>query len=335
MARRISSEALQGLATRVLEAAGTAPDNARAVAVALVAADADGLPSHGVSRLPFYADQVASGKVDGRATPEVRVTARAAVRVDARCGFAYPAIRAGLDRGLELLGGTGVVGISIANSHHSGAGGLHVEYAAQRGCLALGFSNTPSGMAPWGGSRGTFGTNPVAFACPRTGHPPIVVDLSLSRVARGKVMMARGRGERIPEGWAIDAEGRPTTDADAALAGTMVPIGEAKGSGLALMVEILCAGLSASHFAYEASSFFDAEGPPPRIGQWFLLIAPGPFAGDAFFGRIEDLVGEMQSQDGVRLPGDRRWRHREEARRVGIVLPDSLLEDLERRAAGG
>ena len=177
----ISIEKLRELATGALINANTSPENARLVAEALVAADADGLSSHGVSRIPFYADQALSGKVNGQATPQLQIAAAAAIRVDAKDGFAFPAIKLGLERGLTLIAETGVVGVAIANSHHCGALGYHVEQVAARGQIALGFSNTPSAMAPWGGHKGTFGTNPIAFAAPRRNHAPLVIDLSLSK----------------------------------------------------------------------------------------------------------------------------------------------------------
>lgn len=332
MTKTVSMDELLALATDALVAANTLPENAAIVAEALVAADAEGLSGHGVSRVAFYADQALSGKVDGRATPVARVTASGAVYVDARDGFAFPAIRLGLDRALALVGDAGTVSVAITNSHHSGASGYHVEHIANHGCVALGFTNSPSAMAPWGGYKGTFGTNPIAFACPRKDHSPLLIDLSLSKVARGKIMIAAQKGEGIPLGWALDAEGQPTTDANAAMAGTMVPIGEAKGAALALMVEILTAALTGAHFAYEASSFFTAEGPPPRIGQFFIIIDPRVFAGAGFTARVEELIAEIRAQEGTRLPGDRRLAKREESRKQGIVLPEPLYQDLVRRA---
>lgn len=332
MPHTISLDTLHTLAVRILENVGTSGANAVAVADALVAADADGIASHGVSRLPFYADQARSGKVDGKAEAEVMVVARSAVRVDAHDGFAYPAIRAGIERGIALGTESGIAAVVVGNSHHCGAGGYHVERVADAGCIGIGFSNTPSAMAPWGGSRGTFGTNPIAFACPRDDAPPLVIDLSLSTVARGKVMQAAKAGEAIPADWALDADGRPTTDPQAALAGTMQPLGGAKGAALALMVEILTGALAGSHFAYEASSFFEAEGPAPRIGQSFLLIDPVVFAGEGFGARVEALIGEIAAQPGTRLPGARRLENRARAAVRGVTIPDSLHADLLARA---
>jgi (2R)-3-sulfolactate dehydrogenase (NADP+) len=327
-------EELRELATRALAAAGTSPPSAASVAAALVAAELDGLASHGLSRLPFYADQVASGKVDGRAVPEVSCPARAAVLVDARSGFAFPAIEAGLARAETVVGETGIVAVAVGRSHHCGVAGHHVERLAERGLVGLLFANTPGAMAAWGGRRALFGTNPIAFACPRPGKPPLVVDLSMSVAARGRIMVAAKKHEAIPEGWALDAAGRPTTDAAAALDGTMLPIGGAKGAALALVVELLAAALTGSHYAFEASSFFDAEGPPPHVGQLILAIDPAPFAGPGFLARVETLLAAMLEDEGVRLPGDRRLATRARFARDGIAVPDTLMAELRRRAAG-
>jgi (2R)-3-sulfolactate dehydrogenase (NADP+) len=327
-----SPEELRSLAERALVAAGTSPANAASVAAALVAAELDGLGSHGVSRLPFYADQVASGKVDGRAVPDVSRAARAAVLVDARSGFAFPAIEAGLAHAREIVGETGIVAVAVARSHHCGVAGHHVERLAECGLVGLLFANTPGAMAAWGGKRALFGTNPVAFGCPRPGKPPLVVDLSMSVAARGRIMMAARKGEAIPEGWALDAAGRPTTHASAALEGTMLPIGGAKGAALALVVELLAAALTGSHYAFEASSFFDAEGPPPHVGQLILMIDPAPFAGPGFLTRVETLLEAMLEDGGVRLPGDRRLATRARLARDGIPVPEPLMAELRSRA---
>ncbi len=331
MTTTVSLEELSDLATHALVAANTSSENARIVAAALVAADADGLSSHGVSRIPFYADQALSGKIDGNARPDLQVTARASIAVDAKCGFAFPAIKVGLARAMDLIKDTGVVAVTVTNSHHAGACGYHVEQVAAHGYIALGFTNTPSAMAPWGGSKGTFGTNPIAFACPRADTLPLVIDLSLSRVARGKVMLAEKKHEQIPAGWALDAKGEPTTDPKAALTGTMVPVGEAKGAALALMVEILTAGLTGAKFAFQASSFFTVDGPPPRIGQFFFVVDPDVFAGETFAVRIEELIAEILSQQGTRLPGDRRLAQRGKSRRDGVAISKQLYEELVQR----
>ncbi|HIW78186.1 MAG TPA: Ldh family oxidoreductase [Candidatus Bilophila faecipullorum] len=322
---------LRDLGMAVFAAAGVPEAAAASVVDALVLAELDGLPSHGFSRIPFYTDQALSGKVNAAAVPQVSTPAPASVLVDAGNGFAFPAIQAGLERAVPLAKRYGVAVLGVTRSHHCGVVGLYAERLAGEGLLSLIFSNTPAAMAPWGGSRASFGTNPLAFGCPREGRHPLVIDLSLSKVARGKIMAARQRGESIPEGWALDAQGRPATDPAAALGGTMIPVGDAKGSALALMVEILAAALTGANYAFEASSFFEAEGPAPGIGQTFILIDPAPL-NPGFAPRLEALCGQMLAQEGVRLPGERRFALRERNRQAGVNLPDALYADLRKRA---
>jgi (2R)-3-sulfolactate dehydrogenase (NADP+) len=253
------------------------------------------------------------------------------VRVDAGTGFAYPALDAGFQPLLTQARRHGIAAVAITNSHHFGVAGHFVERLADQGLVGLGFGNAPAAIAPWGGKRPLFGTDPIAFAAPRTGEAPLVVDLSVSRVARGKIMMAQRRGDPIPEGWAIDAEGRATTDADAAMAGSVLPMGEAKGAALALMVELLAAGLTGSSFAYEASSLFDAEGPAPRLGQFFIAIDPAFFqAGAGFADRVGQMCAMIEDQPEARLPGARRLAARGEAT-THIDVGEAILADLQKR----
>jgi (2R)-3-sulfolactate dehydrogenase (NADP+) len=191
------------------------------------------------------------------------------------------------------------------------------------------FANTPAAIAPWGGSRGVFGTNPIAFACPLPGREPIVVDLSLSKVARGNILAAKQKGEAIPEGWALDEDGRPTIDPQAALKGTMVPLGDVKGTALALMVELLAAGLTGATYAADASSFLDAEGSPPGTGQLIVAFDPAALAGDGALARFAALGQAIESQPGARLPGARRFAARAEAQAQGIAVTDALLREIE------
>ena len=177
------------------------------------------------------------------------------------------------------------------------------------------------------GSRAVFGTNPIAFACPLPGREPIVVDLALSKVARGNIVAAKGRGEPIPEGWALDPEGRPTTDADAALRGTMVPLGDAKGTALALMVELLAAGLTGATYAADASTFLDTDGGPPGTGQLFVAFDPDAFGAGALE-RFAALATSIEEQPGARLPGSRRLENRRRAAEEGISVADGLLAQI-------
>jgi len=301
--------------------------NAQSVARALVAAEADGQKGHGLSRVPTYAAQAKVGKVDGFAKPSLAWRRPAAAVVDARHGFAYPAIDLALAALPKAAAENGIAAAAITQSHHCGVLGHPVERLAGEGQLAIMFANSPGAIAPWGGAKAVFGTNPIAFACPLPCKPPIVVDLSLSKVARGNILAAKQKGEKIPEGWALDAAGKPTTDATAALAGTMLPLGDAKGTALALMVELLAAGLTGANFAADASSFLDAKGPPPGTGQMLLAFDPTAFGGT--LDHFAKLAAQIEAQPGTRLPGARRLAAREKAKREGVTVTDALLAEIE------
>ncbi len=317
MTRLSLEEAEAKVAERFVEA-GATPANAASVAWALVMAEADGLKGHGLSRVPTYLAMLKAGKIDGRAVPIAQRPRPGVLAIDAAHGFAYPAIDLAVAELPELARQQGVVVAPIRRSSHCGAAGLHVERLAEQGLVALLFANTPGAIAPWGGSKPVFGTNPIAFAAPLAGREPIVIDMALSKVARGPIVAARQKGDAIPEGWALDADGRPTTDAAAALAGTMVPLGDAKGATLAMMVEILAAALVGTHFAFQASSFIDDQGGPPDTGQLVMAIDPAGMGGNWFDERMKLLAHAIEEQEGTRLPGTRRLNLRAKARAEGI-----------------
>ena len=222
----------------------------------------------------------------------------------------------------------GISAASIFNSHHFGQAGYHAERLAINGLVGLVFSNSPHAIAPWGGQKGLFGTNPIAFAAPREGELPLLIDLSLSKVARGKVLIAKQAGEPIPHGWALDSKGQSTEDPEEALKGTMVPMGEAKGAALVLMVEIMAASLSGANYGFEASSFFTTDGPAPGVGHFMIALDPGFFSGGNYFSRLEYLITEIQLQEGVRLPGSRRGVLRKEAKKQGLKVPKQLIDGI-------
>ena len=206
--------------------------------------------------------------------------------IDGGLGFAYPAIDLALQTLEPLAKKTGIAIAAIRRSHHFGQAGAHAEKLARGGLIVLVFGNAPKAMPFWGGKAPAIGTNPIAFACPTPGVDPLVIDLAMSVVARGKIMAAEQKGEAIPEGWAVDADGRPTTDASAAMKGAMLPIGGAKGSALALMVEILAAALTGSAFGWEASSLFDDKGAAPNLGHTLIAIDPERLSGGSFMARM-------------------------------------------------
>lgn len=330
---KFSRNELEERVGKALLASNVSADNAATVARALVAAEVDGQAGHGLSRVSSYCAQAKSGKVDGHAVPTAEARGTAFALIDAANGFAFPAMELAIDRVAFMAETAGIAAAAVTRSHHCGQAGAHVEVLAERGCVAMLFANTPKAMAPWGGNAPIFGTNPIAFATPQKDAAPLVIDLSLSKVARGKVMAASKRGEPIPEGWALDAEGKATTDPASALAGSMIPMGDAKGAALALMVELLAAGLGGAKFGHEAASFLSAEGDAPGTGQLLIAFNVSTVAGDDYLPRIGDLLGAMLAQDGTRLPGTKRLALREAARE-GVEVADTVIAEIEAIAAG-
>jgi len=326
---RLPAADLERLAIAALERAGTSHPNAASVAQALVAAEIDGQNGHGLSRVANYAAQVRAGKVAGEAVPKAERTRAAALAIDAAHGFAYPALDVAVAQLPQIAQESGVAAAGIRRSHHAGALGRIAERLADAGLVALVLANTPLAMAPWGGRRALLGTNPVAFAAPRADAAPIVIDLALSEVARAKVVGAAQKGESIPLGWATDRDGTPTTDPTAALDGTLLPAGGAKGAALALMVELIAAAVTGSQFAFEASSFLDDKGAPPATGQ-LIVALDGACLGAAsgMAKRISALAAEIESEPGARLPGSRRLALREAARRDGVAVDPRTLTEL-------
>lgn len=317
------------LVTAALRAAGAAPAMAEATADALVAAEAMGQGGHGLSRVAMYCAFLRNGRADGAAEPAIIAERGGAALVSARHGLAYPALLLAEAEVFRRAEKFGIACVGITDSQHSGAMGLPVARLAERGLVALAFTNSPSAMPVPGGRRPLLGTNPVAAAFPRRDGPPLVVDLALSAVARGRVMKAAQDGAPIPEGWALDAEGAPTTDAKAALGGAMLAMGGEKGAALALVVELLCVALTGAAFGFEADSFFKDEGNRPRLGQFLLAVDPGALAGTAvYLDRIEALAEAALADPGVRLPGDRRRGLTAKAEAGGLNVAPAALAAL-------
>jgi (2R)-3-sulfolactate dehydrogenase (NADP+) len=329
MATLTLAQARQAVA-QALKAAGANDTMAQATARALVLAEAQGLGSHGLSRVTQYATHLRNGRADGRALPELRSGRPAAVIVDAHRGLAFAACELAVAEAMARAREHGIAVAGVTNSHHCGVLVDHLRPAAAAGLVGLGFANSPAAMPAAGGRHPVFGTNPVAAIFPRRGDYPLLIDLSLSEVARGKLMVAAKEGRSIPQGWALDSQGQPTTDPQAGLAGSMLPLGaltSPKGAMLALVVELLVTALIGANFGFEASSFFVDAGNQPRIGQAFIVIDPGALAGQAsYLERVEVLVAEMLRDEGLRLPGVRRERLRRKAEAEGLTVADSLLQ---------
>jgi (2R)-3-sulfolactate dehydrogenase (NADP+) len=323
---------LTALAQRALRRAGASEAMARAAAEALVRADASGVPTHGLSRLALYCEHLRSGRACGSAAPRILRERNGCCLIDAGGGLAYEAMARAAAEAIARARIHGVAFSGVTNSHHAGAMAYHLAPMAEAEMVGLAFSNSPAAINAWGGKRALFGTNPVAAVFPRRGHAPLTIDLSLTEVVRGKIMLHASRGEPIPLGWALDRDGKPTTDARAALTGSLTAIGGVKGAMLALIVELLCCALTGAAFGFENDSYFE-PGNHPRIGHALIAIDPDAAAGrEVFFERIETLVEAMLADGDTRLPGERRDAAVAAADRDGIALPEVLVAQLKQLA---
>ncbi len=326
---------LLNLARNALEKAGANPVMAAAAAKHLVRAEEHGLPTHGMSRVPFYCGFLKNGRADGAARPQLASDRAAVCLIDNRDGLPYESTEWAINEVIQRARRNGIGFAGITNSAHVGVLGIHLLPVAAAGMVGVAFTNSPAAIPPWGGKKALFGTDPVAFAFPRKQGDPLVIDLALTTVVRGKIMLAMQKGEKIPEGWALDRHGKPTTDPKEAIeGGSLFPIGGAKGAMLALAFELICAALTGAAIGPEADSFFSDQGNKPRIGHAFLAIDPGALAGHArYFERVETVITAMLADEGVRLPGSRRFASEKKLRAAGIEVADDLLAKIEKLAA--
>jgi (2R)-3-sulfolactate dehydrogenase (NADP+) len=325
----LTLDQIETLAHATLQAAGASPAQAAPLAAAIAAAERDGIASHGLAYLPTYCEHLRCGKVDGKAVPDVAQTRPALLTVDAKSGFAHPAIDAGFERLIPLARQTGLAGMAVRNSYNCGVLGYHVERLASAGLLGIGFTNAPASIAPFGGKKAVIGTNPFSIAAPDgRGGVAISIDQSASVIAKSEVMRRKRAGASIPEGWAFGPDGAPTTDPDVALKGTMAPSGGYKGFGTGLMVELLAAAASGAVLGLDASPFSGPAGGPPRTGQFFIAIDAGASSGDAFGNRVARLVEAIATQEGARVPGGARKAVRQRASN-GVAVSADLLAQIK------
>ncbi|MEX0277493.1 MAG: Ldh family oxidoreductase [Ruegeria sp.] len=328
--KTLSLAEIEDLSFRALVASGTSENNARPLAQATAATEADGVASHGLAYIPIYCEHVQCGKVDGQAQPELSRPKPGVIAVDAATGFAHSAIDLGFDALIPTAREQGVAVLAIKNSYNCGVLGYHTYRLAQAGLVAMGFTNAPASIAPSGGSKPVVGTNPFSIAAPGTdGQPALLIDQSASTIARSEVMKHAREGKPIPVGWALDSNGNPTTDPDVALKGSMAPSGGYKGVGVALMVELMAAAVTGATLGINASPFSGTAGGPPKTGQFFIAIDPGATAGGRFDTGISSLVEAIRFQDGAHLPGDGRRAKRVAAQTDGVAVNAATLAKIE------
>lgn len=323
---RYSFDDLVAKVEQVLIEAGCSCEMANSTARALVSAEAQGLKSHGVIRTNQYAGHVRHGRADGQAEPVILRERGGTVLVDACEGLAFPACDFAVSEAIRRARTYGIGLVGVTRSHHFGPAAIHLEAIARADMVGLALTNSPAAMPAQGGKRAVFGTNPIALAFPRQSADPIMIDLSLSAVARGRLMVAAREGREIPGGWAMDKQGNSTNDPKLGLKGMMCPLGGSKGAVLALAVELLCTSLTGASLAFEADSFFKSTGNRPHIGHVFMAIDPDAMAGlSVYYERLETLVAAMLTDPDVRLPGARRLDVMRQSLVEGIEVADSML----------
>lgn len=327
---RLKPKAARKLIFDALTGAGTAPVNASYFTEAILDTELSGLEGHGFYWLQFYCEHVKSGKVDGRARPRVKKLSPVAFRVDARRGFAHPAIEKGFEALVPAAKKFGIAGMAVHNSYNAATLGFHTGMLARQGLVAFGFTNAMPVIAPVGGSRPVIGTNPLSFAVPgRNGKIALLIDQSSSAVAWTAVKRAAEEGRAIPLGWALDKEGKPTTDPDKGLEGSMAPSGGYKGFGQGLIVEIMCAAVAGAFRGPEMGSFMENDGKPIGCGQFFIAIAPEPFSGGRFAKQVAALARSITAQKGARLPNARRTANQKRLAKEGLPIEPALYERLK------
>ncbi len=311
---------------------GCSDDQARAIADIVTAAERDECKSHGLFRIPFYIRAIKSGRVAPRAVPTVTDLAPGVVKVDGHDGFAPLALEMGAAPLVARAREHGIAALCLRNVFHISALWPEVERVAEQGLVAFAFTAAMSSVAPAGGTKPIYGTNPMAFAWPRPGRPPLVFDQASSACARGEIQLRLRAGEALPPGWAIGPDGEPTTDPEAALAGAQLPFGGHKGAALALMVELLAGALIGDVFSYESKALDNANTGAPKGGEFMIAIDPARCVGEAERGaqldRAETLFSMILEQEGTRLPSDRRFAARRRTPTEGITIPQSLHEEL-------
>ena len=329
---RLTLEEVRELATEALRAKGFSKQHAHAIADTVTAAERDECTSHGLFRIPFYVKALEAATVSPDAEPTIRDLAPAVLQADAHFGFAPLALQLAADPLEQRARELGIAALCIVNAYNVAALWPEVERLAERGLVAIAFTAALPYVAPAGGIRPLYGTNPMAFAWPREGRPPLVFDQASSASARGEIQIHLRDGKPLPEGWAVGPDGAPTTDPATALAGAQLPFGGYKGAAIALMVELLAGALIGDVFSFEAGERDPENVGAPCGGELVMAIDPARCVGHgdraAQLAHAEKLFAEVLAQDGTRLPSDRRYRARERTPAEGVTIPGSLYATL-------
>ena len=307
----LSLDEIYSLAKQTLLHNGCDEMNAEAVSKTVTHAERDGSVSHGLFRIPGYTAALRSKKVKGDARPTNHFRTQNAIRVDGDYGFAPTAIQVGIPALVETTNKHGVGVLAITNTHHFAALWHETEALAEHNLIGIACTAYMPSVAPAGATKPLFGTNPISFAWPRKNKTPVVYDMATASMAMGEVQVAARDGHKVPMGTGLDKNGEKTDDPAAiANGGVLLPFGGHKGSAIAMMVELLAAGLVGDLFSFEAKVADNKDGGPARGGEFIMALSPQLIAGDGWNEHAEKFFTEMESMDGVRLPGQRRHNNR-------------------------
>ena len=324
--RDLSLNEIYSLAKNVMMANGCDTANAEALADIICRAERDGSHSHGLFRVPGYVKALRSGKVDGEAKPTIRHLTPAVLQVDGHGCFAPLAQAVGLPALAEATAKIGIAALSLVGVHHFAALWPETEYLADRGFVGIACTAYMPSVAPAGSNEALFGTNPLSFAWPRPGHNPVVYDMATASMAMGDVQIAARDGREVPLGTGLDANGQLTTDPAEIAKGVLLPFGGYKGSAIAMMVELLAAGMTGEQFSFEARDTDNKDGGPPRGGEMIIGMSPAIIAGDGWQDHVEGFVQKLSNIDGVRMPGARRHKNRMDKgpRPINLALIETI-----------
>ena len=328
--KHLTLEEAHDLAVRCLKNNGCDDENANAAADRMIQAEGDRCHSHGLFRLPWYANGVKSGRVNGKARPEVKQIAPAVLRVDGDGGFAPLGQQVAHQPLVECARENGIAALGYVNMFHIAAMWPEVEKLALDGLCAFAFTASYPYVAPAGGTKPVYGTNPMGFAWPRRNAPPLVFDQASSAMARGEIQIAAREGHSVPETAGIGPDGETTTDPNVVLQGAQLGFGGYKGASLALMVELLAGPLIGDFLSIESVEDDAGKGGPPKGGELIIAMDPARFGDpDKYLAHGEKLFDAILSQEGTRLPGVRRFKNRSETPSQGIEVPQSLYDTIE------
>ena len=307
----ISLDEIYDLAKKTLLFNGCDEDNANILSDTIMRAERDGSLSHGLFRLPAYVAALKSKKVNGKARPEVKKISPSVIKVLVNSAFAPMVLKAGLPELIKLTKETGVAVLAITNSYHMAAMWPETEAIAEAGLVGFACTSYKPMVAPAGAKKALFGTNPISFAWPRKNNTPVVYDMATSTMAMGEVQVAARDGHKVPYGTGLNKDGEKTDNpSEIANGGVLLTFGDYKGSAIAMMIELLAAGLVGDLFSFEAKEVDNNDGGPARGGEFILALSPELIAGQNWNEHADKFFEQMKSLEGVRLPGERRHKNR-------------------------